>query len=100
MASAYGEVPGDWAGTPGWPEEECRRDGRFTDLRSVRYRQSRYYGTERYLAYLNSLSRHRVLPADQREQLLARTARVLDAHGGGIHTEHFSDLFLARVRAG
>lgn len=36
--------------------------------------------------------------ADRREQVLAETARVLEAHGGGIDMEHFSDLFLARVR--
>ncbi|MFJ9648588.1 class I SAM-dependent methyltransferase [Streptomyces sp. NPDC101206] len=98
MASTYGDVPGNWAGVPGWPEEECRRDGRFTDLRAVRFRQERRYDTGRYLGYLASLSRYRVLPPDLREQVLAETARVLEAHGGGIDTEHFSDLFLARVR--
>ncbi|MER6253886.1 class I SAM-dependent methyltransferase [Streptomyces sp. NPDC001584] len=95
--SAYGDVPGDWAGQPGRPEEEFRRDGRFTDLRAVRYRQERHYDTGRYLAYLASISRYRVLPDDRREQVLAETAQVLDAHGGGIEMEHFSDLFLARV---
>ncbi|WP_328787200.1 MULTISPECIES: hypothetical protein [unclassified Streptomyces] len=38
LASAYGDAPGNWAGQPGRPEEECRRDGRSTDLRAVRYR--------------------------------------------------------------
>ncbi|MCX4546328.1 class I SAM-dependent methyltransferase [Streptomyces sp. NBC_01565] len=98
MASSYGDVPGDWAGLPGWPEEECRRDGRFTDLRAFRYGQSQYYETDRYVGYLASLSGYRVLPSDRREQVLAETARVLDSHGGGIGMEHFSDLFLARVR--
>ncbi|GAB7110051.1 hypothetical protein JCM4814A_83660 [Streptomyces phaeofaciens JCM 4814] len=98
MASSYGDTPGNWAGLPGWPEEECRRDGRFTDLRAVRYRQVRHYDTDRYLGYLASLSRCRVLPSDRREHLLAETARVLETHGGEIHMEHFSDLFLARVR--
>lgn len=97
LASSYGDVPGNWAGLPGWPEEECRRDGRFTDLRAVRYRQGRHYDTGRYLGYLSSLSRYRVLPPDRREQVLAETAQVLEAHGGGIEMEHFSDLFLARV---
>uniref|UniRef100_A0AAU2K2J5 Class I SAM-dependent methyltransferase n=1 Tax=Streptomyces sp. NBC_00049 TaxID=2903617 RepID=A0AAU2K2J5_9ACTN len=97
-ASSYGEEAGYWVGLPGWPEEECRRDGRFTDLRAVRYRQDRHYDTARYLGYLASLSRYRVLPADLRERVLAETGRVLDDHGGGIAMEHFSDLFLARVR--
>ncbi|MFB6808912.1 class I SAM-dependent methyltransferase [Streptomyces sp. NPDC056387] len=98
-ASAFGEVPGDWGGGPsaGWPQDECRRDGRFSDLRSVRYRQDLYYDTARYLGCLASLSAYRVLPADRREQVLAATGRVLDAHGGGIPMTLFSDLFLARL---
>ncbi|MFE6837205.1 hypothetical protein ACFVFI_20520 [Streptomyces sp. NPDC057705] len=99
LTSAYGEVPGSWAGLPGRPEEECRRDGRFTDLRAVRYRQDLHYGTGHYVSYLASLSRYRVLAPDRREQVLAETAQVLDAHGGGIDTALFSDLFLARVPA-
>ncbi|MFD9724761.1 class I SAM-dependent methyltransferase [Streptomyces sp. NPDC059072] len=97
-ASAYGEVPGSWAGQPGWPEEECRLDGRFTDLRAVRFRQDQHYDTGRYVGYLASLSRYRVLPSGRRERVLAETAQVLDAHGGGIGMALFSDLFLARAR--
>lgn len=97
-ASDYGETPGDWAGVREWPEEECRRDGRFTDLRAVRYRQEQYYDTERYLGLLASVSGYRVLPAERRERILAETAEVLDAHGGGIAMDHLTDLFLARVR--
>ncbi|MFB6619472.1 class I SAM-dependent methyltransferase [Streptomyces sp. NPDC056367] len=97
-ASAYGEVPGSWAGQPGWPEEECRLDGRFTDLRAVRYRQDQQYDTGRYVGYLASLSSYRVLPSGRRERVLAETAQVLDAHGGGIGMALFSDLFLARAR--
>ncbi|MFJ4314984.1 class I SAM-dependent methyltransferase [Streptomyces lavendulae] len=54
--------------------------------------------------------RHRPLPGlpglplplpgpgpDHRERVLADTAGVLDAHGGGIAMEHFSDLLLART---
>ncbi|GLX17430.1 hypothetical protein [Streptomyces lavendulae] len=97
-ASSYGDEAGNWAGLPGWPEDECRRDARFTDLRGVRHRQDLYYGTERYLGCLASLSRYRLLSPGRREAVLADTARVLEAHGGGIAMEHFSDLFLARVR--
>ncbi|WP_406206607.1 class I SAM-dependent methyltransferase [Kitasatospora sp. NBC_01560] len=95
-ASAYGERPGHWAGAPGWPEEECRRDGRFTDLRAVRFREHRHYATDRYLALLASTSAYRVLSPDRRERVLAETGRVLDARGGGIDMDHFSDLLLAR----
>ncbi|MFD9407155.1 hypothetical protein ACFWBN_09070 [Streptomyces sp. NPDC059989] len=45
-----------------------------------------------------SLSLYRVLPSDRREQVLADTAQVLEAHGGGIEMTLSSDLFLARVR--
>ncbi|MFE2145825.1 class I SAM-dependent methyltransferase [Streptomyces sp. NPDC059456] len=98
LASSYGEVPGSSLGLDGWPEAECRRDGRFIDLHAVRYRQDQYYDTDRYLGWLASLSTYRVLPADRREQVLAETAQVLDAHGGGIGMDHLSELFLARVR--
>ncbi|MFC9294004.1 class I SAM-dependent methyltransferase [Streptomyces sp. NPDC057011] len=99
LASSFGEVPGHWGGLPpGWPEEECRRDGRFTDLRGARYPQDQYYDTDHYLGHLASLSRYRVLAPDRREQLLTETARVLNAHGGGIRMTLFSDLFLARAR--
>ncbi|OKI26529.1 class I SAM-dependent methyltransferase [Streptomyces sp. CB02120-2] len=98
LASSYGDVAGSSLGPDGWPEAECRRDGRFTDLRAVRYRQDQYYDTDRYLGLLASLSAYRVLPADRRERVLTETAQVLDAHGGGIGMDHLSDLFLARVR--
>ncbi|MEU8840720.1 class I SAM-dependent methyltransferase [Streptomyces roseus] len=99
LASSFGEVPGHWAGLPAaWPEDECRRDGRFTDLRAVRYRQDLSYGTDRYLGCLASLSGYRVLPAARRAAALAETAEVLDAHGGGIPMTLFNDLFLARTR--
>ncbi|MFE2877201.1 class I SAM-dependent methyltransferase [Streptomyces roseus] len=99
LASSFGEVPGHWAGLPAaWPEDECRRDGRFTDLRSVRYRQDLSYDTDRYLGCLASLSGYRVLPAARREAALAETAEVLDARGGGIAMTLFNDLFLARAR--
>ncbi|MFD0273062.1 class I SAM-dependent methyltransferase [Kitasatospora sp. NPDC127111] len=97
-ASDYGQTPGDWADVLEWPEEQCRRDGRFTDLRAVRYRQERYYDTERYLGLLASVSAYRVLPPERLERTLADTAEVLDAHGGGIAMDQLTDLFLARVR--
>ncbi|MFI6146837.1 class I SAM-dependent methyltransferase [Streptomyces sp. NPDC051109] len=85
LASSFGEVPGNRGGLPsGWSEDECRRDGRFTDFRAVRYRQDQYYDPDHYLGCPASLSRYRVLPSGRREQVLAETAQVLRAHGGGI----------------
>lgn len=97
-AAAYGDAPGCWGDDDGWPEAECRADGRFTDLRPVRHREETRYGTERYIGFLSSISAYRVLPEDRREAALADTARVLDAHGGGIDMLHVSDLLLARAR--
>lgn len=100
VAADYGDRAGMWGGKVDrdWPEAECRADGRFTGLRSVRFRQELRFDTARYLGFLNSVSTYRVLPDDRRERLLAATARVLDAHGGGIDMLHLGDLFLARAR--
>ncbi|GAA1501181.1 hypothetical protein GCM10009827_009500 [Dactylosporangium maewongense] len=97
VASFYGDVPGAWTGEEGWPLEECLRDGRFADLRSVRFRDHVSYDTGRYLAYLTSISAYRILPVADRELALSETARVLDANGGGIDMVRLSDLFLARA---
>ncbi|MFJ6749447.1 MULTISPECIES: hypothetical protein [unclassified Streptomyces] len=75
-----------------------RRDGRFTDLRAVRFRQERRYDTDHYLRYLASLSAYRVLPDVSREQALAEARSLLDAHGGGIDVHQVTDVFLARAR--
>lgn len=90
-----GDEAGNW--DPAWPETECRRDGRFADLRSVRFRQDRRYDTDHYLGHLTSLSAYRILPDDRREQALAEAGRLLDAHGGGIDVLQVTDVFLART---
>ncbi|MEV6978526.1 class I SAM-dependent methyltransferase [Kitasatospora sp. NPDC093806] len=99
LSSSYGDTPGHWPGMLGhWPDAECRQDGRFTDLRSLRIREQAHYDTDRYLGHLASVSLYRALPADRRDRALADTAAVLDAHGGGIDVEHHHDLFLSRRR--
>ncbi|MEU8513535.1 class I SAM-dependent methyltransferase [Kitasatospora sp. NPDC048722] len=97
-AATFGDEPGQ-GGEPFWPAGECRADGRFTDLTAFRYRQETRYGTERYLGFLASISSYRVLSAERLDGVLAETAKVLDARGGGIDMLHVSDLFLARRRA-
>lgn len=87
----------DWSEETGWPEAECRRDGRFTDLRSLSFRSRERYDTDRYLGYLASISAYRILADDVRERTLNEVAAVLDAHGGGIAMECVSALFLART---
>ncbi|MEV7420020.1 class I SAM-dependent methyltransferase [Streptomyces sp. NPDC089919] len=91
----FADVPGDW---PGWPEAECRRDGRFTDLRPVRYRQEVHYDTDRYLTYLSTLSGYRVLPPALRSEVLAATARTLRRYGDALTMTLCTDVLLARAR--
>jgi hypothetical protein len=98
LASRYGAAPGDWGGEPGWPDAECRRDGRFCDLRARRVRRVRSLDTAGYVRFLSSVSQYRLLAADRRAWVLADTAAVLDAHGGGIRVDQVTDLFLARVK--
>lgn len=98
LASQYGAEPGQWGGDQGWPADECRRDGRFHDLRARRVRWVRGFDTEGYLRFLSSVSAYRALPPRRRARVLADTARVLDAHGGGMRVEQITDLFLARAR--
>ncbi|MEV0193263.1 class I SAM-dependent methyltransferase [Kitasatospora purpeofusca] len=97
LASAFGDTPGHWPDMLGhWPAVDCATDDRFTDLRSLRFREEAQYGTADYLAYLSSLSMYAALPADHRAQVLADTADVLNTHGTGAPVERIHDLFLAR----
>ncbi|MFD6423476.1 class I SAM-dependent methyltransferase [Streptomyces sp. NPDC060198] len=99
LASRYGEEAGTVDGQvgPGWPVDEIRRDGRFTDLRTVRYRHNLRYDTARYLDFLASVSAYRVLPERHLRQLLLETGRLLDARGGAIDMLGINDLVLART---
>ncbi|WP_328721105.1 class I SAM-dependent methyltransferase [Streptomyces sp. NBC_00247] len=99
LASRYGEEAGTVDGQvgPGWPVDEIRRDGRFTDLRTVRYRRNLRYDTARYLAFLASVSAYRVLPQHDLAQLLVETAELLDSRGGTIDMLGINDLVLART---
>ncbi len=98
LASQLGAAAGHWGGEAGWPAADCRRDGRFHDLRAHRLRRQRHFDTNEYRLFLTAVSAYRLLPARRRAQVLAATAEVLDAHGGGIRVEQVCDLFLARVR--
>ncbi|GAA2262587.1 hypothetical protein GCM10010232_62840 [Streptomyces amakusaensis] len=98
LAATSGDEPGSRGHWDEWPEAECRRDGRFTEVRSVRFRRRARYDTERYLAFLASVSAYRMLPERRREQALADVGELLDARGGGIDMHHMNDLFLARTR--
>lgn len=99
LARTYGDDAGEWGQGGGWPEAECLRDGRFTDLRSIRFHQDLHYDTDRYVAFLSSFSTYRILPETRRSQALADVAALLDTRGTGIDMHHVADLFLARRQA-
>lgn len=80
-----------------WPEAEVRADGRFADLRSIRFRQRQRYSTAQYVAYLGSFSVYRLLPARAREQAMTEVAAIVEARGG-IELDRLSDVLLARAR--
>lgn len=96
-ARAYGPGPGDWGGERGWPERECRDDGRFGELRAYRVRRAVHHGTADYLRFLTSVSMYQAMPPARRARALAETGEALDAHGGGITVDQITDLFLARA---
>ncbi|MER7704689.1 class I SAM-dependent methyltransferase [Kitasatospora sp. NPDC097605] len=97
LASSYGDTPGQWPGMLGhWPALDCEHDARFTDLRSLRFREDTDYDTAHYLDYLSSISRYATLPPHHRTQVLADTAAALTAHGGRLPVTRHHDLFLAR----
>jgi len=96
------EVDGEgenWGRHEDSPEAQTRRDGRFTDQSSTRYRRPQHFSTARYLGYLDSISRYRILSDERRAHILGETARVLDAHGGGIDMIAFTFAFKARTRS-
>ena len=88
----------DWGRHGDSPEAETRGDSRFTDQLSTRHRRPQHFGTARYLDYLDSISRYRILSDERRERVLSETARVLDAHGGGIDMIAYTFAFKARTR--
>jgi SAM-dependent methyltransferase len=91
------DFTGDTPDGPYWPEKECRADGRFGDLRSIRLRWQQHYPAARYLDYLTSFSAYRILPAGTRERALSEIAAVVEARGG-VEVERLNDVFLARTR--
>ncbi len=97
LASEFDGGIEEWSEASGWPEAECRRDERFTDQVSTRHARPQRFSTSHYLEYLDTISRYRILPDECREQVFQETARILDAHGGGIDMVAFTHAFKARA---
>jgi len=71
-------------------------DGRFTDLRSLRYESTLSYSSKLYRDYLLSTSLYRLLDPITAEVVLDDTTAVVDAHGGTIDFVIHTDVALAR----
>jgi SAM-dependent methyltransferase len=84
-----------WETTP--PGRELTADRRFGDFRQQTVPVGYEFDTRRYLDYLDSLSRYRLLSAARRSALFADVARVADRHGGRFPVTTYELLMLARV---
>jgi len=82
-----------------YAEADAAVPGGFGERTERRYRGTLRYATADYLDLLASISKYAVLPAEDRAAVLADTAAVVDAHGGGVHLSVVTDLVLLR-RAG
>jgi hypothetical protein len=81
----------------GWAGWEFGADPRFVDQRSLRLRNGvARRGAEEWIAAVATYSGVQLLEPDRRAALLAELRSCLDAHGGGLDTAWFTDLFLAR----
>lgn len=67
-----------------WALEEMVDSPLFTDVTSVQFQRIVNYSTADYIRLLNTLSAHRVLPADRRDALFGALAEAADALGGGV----------------
>ena len=93
------DYAGEIEATPenGWAGWEFADDDRFTDQRSVRVRNGVLrLRTDAWLSRVATQSGVQILEPGRRTALLAALRAVLDAYGGGLDTEWFTDLFLAR----
>jgi hypothetical protein len=80
----------------GWPEFDLKRDPRFDELTSHRYRRSQSYATSTYLDLLSSTSAYRMLDDDKRVQLFDEVAGVVNTAGGRVELLIVTDPFLGR----
>jgi hypothetical protein len=82
----------------GWAGFEFADDARFTDQRSVRFRNGvSWHSTDQWVERLSTHSGAQILTPDDRAEVLGAVRSLLDANGGGVEAESFTDLFLARA---
>jgi SAM-dependent methyltransferase len=79
-----------------WLHVEISASGRFVDVTSTLFHRVVPYPTERYLALLKTFSSHRMLPDEQRDELHAGIAEVVDRRGGVVETALATILTMSR----
>lgn len=78
-----------------WQELRLTSD-RFTDFTSRRYESKLAYSSSDYRQFLLTTSTYRMLEPAAAEAVLDETAAVIDAHGGKIEFQIYTDVALAR----
>jgi hypothetical protein len=72
------------------------KDGLFKELEVKSYRWDEPYSASKYIALLNTNSRHRLIPDDVRYKLFREIKEVIENHGGTIIKPQAVVLFLAK----
>lgn len=108
--SIYRDVIPGWEppSTPGMAEtgivriiDELGAEGSFTAFERRSHDWTRRYDRDLYLRLLNTYSDHRLLPENQRRELLARVAALIDEEFDGVVLRPYrTELIVARKVAG
>jgi len=102
-------VPGLYAQGPGFPGLSTRRgegsagdeigaSGWFADVTERLYPWSATFTADSFAELLMTQSDHRLLPEDQRTELLDGVREIIARHGGEVEIPHATRLLLARNR--
>ena len=87
---------GEFFDREGEEVEPIRASGCFSDVQTLTFEWQREYSEEQWLDHLRTHSDHAVLPAEQRERLLAAIGAEIRRRGGSILTLYRTRCILAR----
>jgi SAM-dependent methyltransferase len=87
------------------PEEEIDKrinimenTGIFKEIEVKRYLWKDTYTSEEYVSLLNTHSKHRLLPDEDREKLFSEIKQSIDNHGGTVEKQQMVALYLAKIQ--